>query len=208
MAILITSISAVSVAFSNETSTSEKVPSNYSECLREDENHRIATEFYCDYRVATDKTNNQQTRLFLQCLSEYPHHKELADSNCQYVANEGNLVVPTILSCRKKDGTNYYLGVFDDRPCVLRFYNAKYLFPDDFQECRSHGGLVSGRFVGGPVCSIVIELCHDDYAGNYCPEVHNDLEAEILLNKCIELGGYYDKKLGVIPECQLTFEEK
>ena len=182
----------------------EGVPSQYSQCIKTEQKYKTVSILKCDYSISTDKTNSPETEKFLQCRFQYPQHGELAGLSCQYVSNEGNPVVPKILKCLK-DGANYFPGIADDRPCVLRFYNPAYIFPKNFQECKIQGGEMSQTYMGQETCRITIELCAAAYNETYCTEVYNKKESEVLLNQCRELGGHFEKSLGELPQCELVF---
>lgn len=192
------------LSMAEDSAVFEGVPNSYSECAKTESKYKTVSILKCDYSISTDKTNTPETDKFLQCLSQYPEYKELSELNCRYIINEGNSAVPKILQCHKSNGKNYYPGIFDNRPCVLRFYNPGYVLPKNFRECQSRGGEMSQTYMEQKTCRITIELCGENKR-TYCPEVFNKKEAEDLLNACINSGGRYEKSLGQFAECELLF---
>ncbi len=195
------------LAVAEDRTTLEGIPSNYSECTKAEQRYKTVSSLKCDYSILPDKTNTSATEKFLQCRFQYPEYKELAGLSCQYVLNEGNTIVPRILRCFK-NGANYFPGVSDDSACVLRYYNPDYTFPKNFQECKLQGGEMSQTYTEKETCQIIVELCIPEYNKTYCTEIYNKNEAEILLNKCRKLGGQFEKKLEVLPQCTLLFMEQ
>ncbi len=184
------------------------IPMNYSECAKTEPMDRTVSNLKCDYSVSADKTNLPKMEKFLQCLSLYPEYGDLAELSCRYVSNDGNPIVPGIVKCVKSDGTNYFPGILDDRPCVLRFYNPDYVFPKNFRECQSRGGAMSQTYSGQETCRITIELCGDDPSSYYCTHVYNRKESEALLDTCRASGGQFVNSLGRFPQCELLFEDQ
>jgi len=183
-------------------STSE-VPAVYFECMQINEKDNSVDVLSCDFSASTDKTNNEETQKFLKCRAMYPGFSELLDAECKYIENKGNTAVPRILQCKKSDGTFFWPGIWDRVPCNLRFYNPDYEFPRDFQECKDQGNKMLNTYTGGEICHVDIELC-DKYS-SYCTFVVNHQETEILIKNCRELGGHFEKRLGEIPSCDLSF---
>jgi len=181
-------------------------PSNYPECIEVDKQYKEESDLRCIYSVSTDKANNDETKKYIECLSKLPDFKDLSFLNCEYIANEGNKVVPKILQCKKSDGNNYYPGIVDDEPCKLILYNPNYIFPKNFEECKKKKGDMSRTYLGEEICSIEIKA--SIYGGRLTTFIYNQDTAKHLIDSCIALGGHFEKALGKHPQCRLIFVDE
>ena len=183
------------------------VPENYTECLAADQSHRIeSSPLKCVYQITTNEENNEESTKYIECWTRYPEQAPgISVKACQFVANEGNPVVPRLLQCHQADGMNFYPGIAGkENPCRLLFYNPQYVLPAGFKECVEKEGEMTMTYEGEKICSVTVGLF--DYSVRPFKTSNKEV-ALALINKCQDLKGTYTKITGLYPECRLSFTE-
>ena len=100
--------------------------------------------------------------------------------------------------CSKLGGTNFFMK---SDYCQLSFYNPKFIFPTNFDECMKSGGIGSwGKTNDGEKCDSAINA-------NWAKDEKQVRIIKGLVNKCLEITA--DEKKGIKDGfCELEFIKK